>query len=209
MPDQPRAVSVLSRPGRTLAITYGPCKFALCLLLAALPALVHAALVINELDVANEEQTYTLRVDVLVAGDAAKARAIVSDYRQWPAVSKSLTEARLIAQYPDGRQRVSLTVRACILMVFCKSVQQVKDLEPFIPPDTYRTVMVAGAGDFRSGYETWQVFADGQNKTRLKYHAVLVVAFRVPPVIGPWILRRHLQIELVRTAKNVEMLLAR
>jgi hypothetical protein len=97
----------------------------------------------------------------------------------------------------------------CVLVIFCKTVRQVKDLEPFVPPDTYRTVMVAGEGDFQSGYETWQVSADTQNKTRLKYHAVLVPAFRVPPVIGPWVLRRHLQMELVRIAENVEMLLAR
>jgi hypothetical protein len=183
--------------------------FGLCLLLAVLPALSDAALVINEIDVANENQAYTISFDVLVEGDAAKARAIVSDYRQWTTLSKALTEARLIAQYPDGRQRVSVTLRACVLVIFCKSVRQVKDLGPFVPPDTYRTVMVAGEGDFKSGYETWQVGADAQNKTRLKYHAVLVLGLRVPPVIGPWVLRRHLQAELVRTAEKVEMLLTR
>jgi len=192
-----------------MAIANGPRKYATCLLFAALPALSAAAPVINELDVTNEEQTYTISFDVLVAGDAAKARSIVSDYRQWPAVSEAVTEARLVARYPDGRQRVSVTLRACMLVIFCKSVRQVKDLHPLVLPDTYRTVLVAGEGNFSSGYETWQVSADAANKTRLKYHAVLVLAFRLPPVIGPWVLRRHLQNELVRTAKNVEMLLAR
>ena len=124
-------------------------------------------------------------------------------------VSEAVTEALLVARYPDGRQRISVTLRACLLVIFCKSVRQVKDLQPLVPPDTYRTVLVAGEGNFNSGYETWQVSADGRNKTRLKYHSVLVLAFRLPPVIGPWVLRRHLQNELVRTAKNVEMLLAR
>ena len=192
-----------------MAITHGPRRVALCLVFAALPALSDAALVINALAVANDKQTYTITFDVFVAGNAARARAILSDYRQWPAVSEAVTEARLIARYPDGRQRVSVTLRACVLVIFCKNVHQVKDLEPFVQPDTYRTVMVAGEGDFKSGYETWQVSTAAQNKTRLKYHAVLELGFRVPPVIGPWVLRRHLQTELVRTAQNVEMLLAR
>lgn len=72
--------------------------------------------------------------------------------------------------------------------------------------DIYRSEIVPGHGDFASGWELWQIVAEGKNRTRLRYEAQLVLAFHMPPLIGPWILERELRRELIGTATRVEKL---
>lgn len=172
---------------------------------AATPA---TAVTIGKVDITHKKRTYDVTFDVLVAADPVKARRLLTDYSQWPHLSDTITESRLLETLPDGRQRVSVSFRSCVLTIFCKTIRQVKDMETGPSRSTYRTEMVSGHGDFASGWELWQIVAEG-NKTRLHYDAKLVLAFHVPPLIGPWILKRKLRRELIVTATKVEKLAAR
>lgn len=161
------------------------------------------------MEISHDGDTYLVSFDVLITADAAKARALLGDYTQWPRLSDVVTGARLVSALPDGRQRVSLDVRSCVLKVFCKSIRQVKDMAVDPGATSYRTEMVPGLGDFASGWEHWRITAESDLRTRLRYDAKLIVAFNVPPLIGPWILKRELRRELIGTAERLEQLVAR
>ena len=95
--------------------------------------------------------------------------------------------------------------RTCIL-VFCKTIRQVKDVTS-ISPGVLVTENVAELSDFAAGHETWRIVPHGA-RTRVSYAGMLEPAFRVPPVIGPWIVKRKLRQRLVATARRLERLAA-
>jgi hypothetical protein len=165
------------------------------------------AVVVEQVDIAHSNDTYTVFFDVVVNGPAERARGILTDYKQWPQLSKTIRDSRLVDTHADGRQRVSVTFRACILFIFCKDLRQVKDMETGSARASYRTELVPGEGDFASGKELWEILSQPDHTTRLRYRATLVLAFRLPPIIGPWLLKRQLYGELMVTAVRVEELL--
>jgi hypothetical protein len=176
----------------------------------ALAAIAPAfAVSVDELEVTHEADTYRVHFDVRMEADAARVRALLSDYRHWPRISQTIKESRLVRDWPDGRKRVSADLRSCVAFILCKTVRQVKDLQPPAADGVFRTDMVAGEGDFASGWEIWEIVDAGVRRTRLRYRAQLVPAFGLPPLVGPWLLKRELRAELLRTADAVEKLAGR
>ena len=162
-----------------------------------------AAVNILDLEITHSERTYFVTFDVLLDAELADIRELLSDYRQWPRLTDTLSESQLLRTFPDGRQRIRLRFHSCVLF-FCKTIQQIKDVVIHANGDIV-TTMVPEHSDFASGRERWRIRAE-QNRTRLQYHAVLVPAFRVPPLIGPWTLKSRLRHTLIGTAKKLEVL---
>lgn len=179
------------------------CWLAVTLVVALVGAAPAGAVIIRNLEVTHNEGSYLVTFDVLLVADPAKARALIGDYRQWPRLSKTLKESRLLRTFPDRRQRVKLRFRSCVLFI-CKTIRQVKDVTKQ-PNGDIVTFMVSDDSDFESGWERWHMVAE-QEKTRIHYRAELVPSFRVPPLIGPWILKSKLRRSLTRTAENLERL---
>jgi hypothetical protein len=158
---------------------------------------------ISDLGITHSKRTYFVTFDVLLEVEPARTRELLSDYRQWRRLSDTLSESQLLRTFPDGRQRIRLRFHSCALF-FCKTIQQIKDVV-IRPNGDIVTTIVPEHSDFASGWERWRIRAE-QNKTRLQYHAVLVPAFRVPPLIGPWVLKSRLRHTLIGTAKKLEVL---
>jgi hypothetical protein len=180
---------------------------AIALALAASSAAL--ALSVDELEVTHDGDTYSVQFDVRIAVDAVKAREVLTDYHQWPRISRTIKESRLVRDWPDGRKRVSAELRSCVAFIFCTTVRQVKDLQPTASQSVFRTDMVPGEGDFASGWEIWEILDEGAQRTRLRYRARLVPGFGLPPLVGPWILKRELRAELLATAASLEKLAER
>ncbi len=163
------------------------------------------AVTIRTLEITHSKGSYHVTFDVLLATEPEKAWGLLSDYHQWPRLADNLKEAQLLERFPDGRQRVRLRFRSCVL-IFCKTIRQVKDVTTH-PKGDILTVMVPEQGDFTSGWEHWQILAE-QDKTRVHYNAEIVPSFRLPPLIGPPILKGKLRRTLIGTAKKLEALAA-
>ena len=161
------------------------------------------AATIQTLEITHTQGNYHVTFDVLLATDSEKARALLSDYRQWQRLSDDLEEAMLLQRLPDGRQRVRVRFRSCVL-IFCKTIRQVKDVTAD-PKGDILSVMVPEQGDFTSGWEHWRIFSE-QGETRLQYDAEIVPSFGLPPLIGPLILKGKLRSTLIETAHRLETL---
>ncbi|MFQ5937929.1 MAG: SRPBCC family protein [Acidiferrobacterales bacterium] len=167
-------------------------------LLVAVPA---DAVTIRDLEVTHHDGTYLVVFDVLVDVPQARARAMLLDYRQWPQLSDTLKETRLLTTFPDGRQRIWLSSRACVL-VFCRKIQQVKDL---VEDSNGDIVIKFVHGDFQSGWERWRIRSE-QDRIRVQYRAELAPSFYIPPVIGSWLLKANLRTKVIVTAEKMEAL---
>lgn len=164
-----------------------------------------AAVTLESLDVTQNQGRYHIAFDVLLAADRAKTYELVSDYRQWPQFFRTLKKTQLVTTFPDGRQRIQLTFRSCVLF-FCRNVVQTKDVIRRPLEDVF-TRIVADSNYFESGWEHWRLIASEQN-THLQYRAQLVPAFDLVPLIGPWLLKKKLRRSLLWAAEKAEALAA-
>ncbi len=169
-------------------------------LFAAAPAV---ALEIRDLEITREGDRYRVNFDVLIPVPAARAQALLRDYRQWPHLSDTMKESRLLETLADGRQHVRIVFHSCVLL-FCKDIRQTKELEIRQDGDI-RAVMLPAQSDFTYGWEHWQI-RPANAMTRIQYQAEFAPAFALPPVIGPWILKARLRQKLILTAQRLEIL---
>ncbi len=176
----------------------------MCLALAGLVGEARA-FDIEVLEVTAQGKRFDISFDVVIDADTQRAREYLHDHEQWPRLSDNVSESTLLETFADGRRRIRLVFRTCIL-VFCKTIRQVKDVTSN-SEGVLVTENVAGLSDFAAGHEIWRILVHG-TRTRVRYSGTLEPAFRVPPVIGPWIVKRKLRQRLVATARRLEQLAA-
>jgi len=164
-----------------------------------------SAVTINRIALSDHAGRYTVAFDVLIHADAPAVREIMTDYGRLDRLSHLVTESRVLAVLPDGRQRIALTLRGCVLF-FCRSVHRVEDVTNE-PNGDIVTRALPRQSDFSYAVERWRILprTDG---TRLKYNATLVPSFFIPPLIGPFIVKSAIRRELMQTAQNLEILAA-
>ncbi len=176
-------------------------------MLFALPALLVissvSAATLNELEVTREQDTYHINFDIVLSADVSRVRELLGDHTQWPRLSKKVKEGYHVDTFADGRERVSVSFRPCVL-IFCKTVRQVKDVTRSASGEIL-TAIVPKDGDFAAGWECWRILPEGDG-TRVQYEAALVPGHRVLPLIGRWILASGLRQTLTEAANKLEVL---
>lgn len=129
----------------------------------------------------------------------------LQDYAAMAHYNPDLRAVRVERTASPDRVRLFTTVRTCVL-IFCKTMHQEQIMTAAAAGDggTLRAELVAG--DFRGGYGTWIVrpCAEGQATSCMDIRIELVPAFWVPPVIGPWVIRRKMEEEARRTSLGLE-----
>lgn len=138
-----------------------------------------------------------------------------------PAVFRALQDYATIARYnPDLRSvRVELTeapdrvhlfttVHLCVL-IFCKTMHQEQIMTATASTDggSLAAKLVPYGGDFKGGHGLWIVRPCPVSRAAacMDVRIELLPAFWVPPVIGPWVLRRKMDEEARRTGAGLEL----
>lgn len=138
-----------------------------------------------------------------------------------PAVFRALQDYATMARYnPDLRSvRVELTavpyrvhlfttVHLCVL-IFCKTMHQEQIMTATASADggSLDAKLVPHGGDFKGGHGLWIVrpCPTARAATCMDVRIELLPAFWVPPVIGPWVLRRKMDEEARRTGAGLEL----
>jgi len=179
-------------------------------LVALLRAGGAAAYSIETVEVEHTSETYVVGFQVILAARTLEVSQVLADYAMWPKLSDNITQARLDDSLPAGGQRIEVTFHACVLArLICRSLRQLKDLERRADGFTFVSTFVPGQADFASGFERWQLHSVDANTTRLRYDSAFVLAFRLPPLIGPWLMKRELRREILASAAKLEELAAR
>lgn len=160
----------------------------------------HAAEV-TALAISRNGDSYRITLDAVVKAPAQSVHAVLADYGRLGALSPVIAEIT-VQPAPDGRsERVRSVLRSCFLF-FCKEIVQVEDVTE---PDNRTIVarMVSGQSDFIDGHCVWRITDDG-DRTRLHYEATRTIAFWIPPVIGPWIIRQTMREHLESSVAALE-----
>lgn len=155
--------------------------------------------------VGHDYGAYIVHFDMSLKLRPARVRALLTDYALLPDVVDALQKSSLLAELPDGRQRVLMVFHPCLLM-FCKTLRQVLDVKLRSNGDIY-SVVVPNGSDFKSGWASWQILAE-HNNARLVYNGQFTLNFALPSGITAWILRRELQRTLLVSGARMEALRA-
>jgi len=173
------------------------------LTLAAWPQAVPASDIVHT-EVRHDNGVYVVDFTVSLAAQAERVRAVVTNYEALDQLSTTVKESRVLAV--DGeRVRLDLVLRPCVLLILCKKMRKVSDAVP-IGHGTIRYRTVVSESDFAYADEQLTVRADPNHAdhTLVTYHAELVPKFFVPPLVGPWLIRKQITSDLVETAQRVE-----
>jgi Polyketide cyclase / dehydrase and lipid transport len=172
---------------------------ALCVLVVLWPALATAGRILDS-GVQRSGDGYALFVDADIQAPPDRVHHALTDYENLAAINPSFVSSELLGRH-NGTDRVRTVLRVCIL-VFCKNVVQVQDLH-YPDRNTIEASMVPAAGNFRSGVARWSLHLN-EGGTRLHFTETFVPAFWVPPVIGPWLIRRKLVEQVEVTMRHIE-----
>jgi hypothetical protein len=152
--------------------------------------------------VSHDGDRYSLSVTALIAAPIGIVYQSITDFDNLAAINPAIEESQLLATPDAETQRVRSVIKVCIL-VFCKRVEQVQDVtnkEDYV----IEAVMVPVHSDFRSGFARWQLTARDAS-TELLFTNTFEPDFWVPPVIGPWLIKRKLISEVAETAMYIEV----
>jgi ribosome-associated toxin RatA of RatAB toxin-antitoxin module len=138
-----------------------------------------------------------------VSGTASYA--IISDVANFPRINPMVRRMEIIRRH-DRDTRLEVEAYVCVLW-YCDTLHEVQDMSFVRYPDGGEVIVnvVPEYSDFRYGHSVWQVRTSG-GRTILHIVAELEPAFEIPPVIGPWLIKRALRAEALRTAEGIERL---
>ena len=185
----------MNRGGALATLTLGTLAYATTL----------AAAQVTTNEVTRDNDRYHVRFDVQIAAPSDRLRRYLTDYANYAQYFESIRESAVLAGAPGSTQRVRLRLRGCILF-FCRTVTFVKDVTEFSDGEI-RARIDPTVSDFQEATEYWRLTALGA-QTQLQYRAELVPDFFVPPLIGPWLLKRQIHASLISGAETLETLAA-
>ena len=169
-------------------------------LLAWTPVLPAAQIVSTA--VTHEGRRYRVDFDVLLDAPAARLWPQLIDYEQLARLSERVVEIRVLSARHEPL-RVFIALRPCVL-IFCRTIRRTVDVRP-IEHGHILSLADPQRGDFRYSLERWQLAPQGR-RTRLRYQGEVEPRFFVPPLIGPWLIKRVVREELETTARKLEAL---
>jgi len=153
--------------------------------------------------VSHQSGSYLIEVDTRVQMDEPQVRALLTDYNNLGRVNPAIEVSEILLTRRSGDYRVRTVTEACVWF-YCMRVHQVQDVIE-AQDGTVTALIVPELSDFRYGYarlNLWQE-ADG---TRILIRSEVEPDFWIPPLIGPWLIKRKLLSETLETVENLEQL---
>ena len=88
------------------------------------------------------------------------------------------------------------------MLLYCRDVSQTQDMVQS-PGFVIVADILPQDSDFRSGRAHWRLSAEG-DATLLRFHAEIVPAFFMPPLIGPWLIKREMVSQMTEIVRLIE-----
>ncbi len=200
--------SIRSAAARRRALVRGfsrPIVAALVLLVAAGLTVAVRGATIRSIDVDRDSGRYSLHAETYLAAEPDDIFEVLLDYDRFNRISSVYKEYGYLDPAPDGTPIVFTRMEGCLLF-YCVSMRRVERLEAS-RPGYIRTVTLPEQSDFKYSMSEWMLEPEGDG-TKMTYRLVMEPDFWVPPVIGPWYLKRTLQRGGTAAINRIERLAA-
>lgn len=132
----------------------------------------------------------------------------LQDYPAMKRYNPDLRSVRVQSTGVSGRVRLFTAVHTCVL-IFCKTMHQAQMMTATASADggVLEARLLPHGGDFKAGGGRWTVAPcpAAKSVTCLDARIELVPAFWVPPIIGPWVIRRKMVEEARHTSAGLQL----
>lgn len=172
------------------------------LLALATPSL--SASSVEHAEIRFDGSNYRYRFTAHLDAPAAAVRGVMTDYERLSRINDDIIVSRVITVYDEHSLKRQLLMKHCVL-VFCFDLNFVERVELRSDGDIVTTV-VPGEGNFRQGETVWHIEALPDGGTRVTTAADQEPDFFIPPVIGPFIMKRSFLKEITETTRRIEAL---
>lgn len=178
-----------------------PLPFTVCLCVVTTPAVTAAEIL--HADVVYDDQAYNVSFKVRLDAEPDDVRRIVTDHSQLTRLSPTIVKSDVVQAGPGGVTTIKLLLRPCI-WIFCKQMTKVSDTQIVDGDLVY--VADPQASDFHIARERLHIEGDTgtAHRSLVTYTARLQPKFAVPPLLGPWLIRRQILSDLTLTSERVE-----
>lgn len=150
---------------------------------------------------------YYVTMTANVAAAPAQVWAVLTDYDRLARINPAVESVRVVSSTPEPVVTHSL-IKVCVLW-HCKTLDQRQTMQAG-PGWRLQADVIPEHSDFSYGYARWELAPaaatdqSSNEATQLKFHAELEPAFWVPPMIGPWLIKRALEQEGRITIRGIE-----
>jgi len=151
--------------------------------------------------VSHQSGSYFVEVDVLVEVAEPRARALLTDYNNLGQLNHAIEISEILKVRKPGDYQVRTVTEACVWF-YCKRIHQVQDVIEAHDGSVTATV-IPEQSDFRYGYARLNLWQE-TGGTRIVIRSEVEPDFWIPPVIGPWLIKRKLRSEALETVANLE-----
>ncbi len=153
---------------------------------------------------AHARGVYSVDLDMIVDADIERVQAIVTDYDGLHRLSASIVESRRLHASATDQERRHVVYRACFL-VYCFKAAMIESVR-FPSPGRIESTVEPEGSDFLAGSSEWELSPVEERQTRIRFHSRLEPRFWIPPVIGPWIIKRKMLSAAMETGIKIEQL---
>jgi hypothetical protein len=164
-----------------------------------------AAVTIDDLDVTRQRGHYSLEANGRLDATPESIYAVLTNYddNAYSRILESYKESRYLEPAADGTPVVYTRMEGCALW-HCMSLVRTERLETRAPYWVKSTVLPESS-NFKHSTSEWVLERDGDG-TKIIYKLDMEPDFPVPPVIGPWALKRTLSQGGERAIRGIERL---
>ncbi len=162
---------------------------------AALAGQVYTALVTHQ------SGSYFVEVDALVSAPEPAVRRLLTDYDHLSRVNPAIESSEILLERKLGDYRVRTVTVACVWF-YCKRIEQVQDVIES-QDGTITAIVIPELSDFQHGYARISLWPEPDG-TRVLIRSEVRPDFWIPPLIGPWLIKRKLRSEALETVRNLE-----
>ena len=171
----------------------------LCIALAAFDTSRGSDL--REVKVDREDGVYTLQSVVWFDADIHSVYHVFLDWDLSEQFSSIVVESRSTGSEETGDLGFYTRNRACIVW-FCKSVERIGSIE-HEPFRLIKATVDPEQSDFHLSNEVWQ-FEEEAEGTLIRYQLEMRPKFWIPPVIGPYVLKKKMRDDGVDALDRIE-----
>lgn len=158
---------------------------------------------VSEVDVRQKDDLYRLCVIARIDALPSEVWTSLTDFHHLERLHHSVHESTRIRRMPDGADRVRIQMHPCVLF-FCVRFSQVVEFHA-VPERQLVADFDQRDSLFHFGQLRWRLAQTPDAGTDLVFDAELAPAFWIPPLLGPWVLKRALR----KTATDIVMNLDR
>jgi hypothetical protein len=164
-----------------------------------------AAATIEELDVEKDSGRYSLEAYARLDATPESIYAVLTDFddNAYSRISRAYKESRYLEPTADGTPLVYTRMEGCMLW-HCMTIERTERLETDAP-NWIKSTALPEQSNFKHSTSEWMLEPDGEG-TLMTYKLEMEPDFFVPPIIGPWYLKRTLSQGGLRAVTRIERL---